>query len=232
MDKEWDDFIAEYVPEDLTFEEWLNGLEPTGEGKLVFKGKSGESVDISRESSIIRENSKKSITTITDSAIERVPNVDISGYTEEQYLFIQQQHKELLKYLRDNNDNKEVAFVFDGELGNRKEFLGTEDDLDFKNELYGSNLLIMYNHPRNSSFSTTDIIFFCDNINVKTLTIAKNNGNVEYITKSSNYNKDILKLEYSRLYGKIIKQDTDTEKEKLIRILLTKTKSGVIWSGR
>lgn len=229
LDKEWDTFVGDNVPQDMTFDEWLDNLEPTEDGKLVFKQKT---VDKSAESGIIRESSKKPITKITDSAIERVPSVGISGYSEEQCLFIQQQHKELLKYSRDNNENKEVAFVFDGELGNRKEFLGTEDDLDFKNELYGSNLLIMHNHPRNSSFSTTDIIFFCDNINVKTLTIAKNNGNVEYITKDGNYNNDILKLEYSRLYGKIVKKDTDAEKEKLIRILLTKTKSGVIWSDR
>lgn len=36
LDKEWDDFISEYVPEDLTFEEWLDGLEPAGDGKLVY----------------------------------------------------------------------------------------------------------------------------------------------------------------------------------------------------
>lgn len=51
LDKEWDGFIAEYVPEDLTFEEWLDGLEPTEDGKLVFKQKS---VDISVESGIIK----------------------------------------------------------------------------------------------------------------------------------------------------------------------------------
>lgn len=56
---------------------------------------------------------------------KKVPNVSISGYTDEQCTFIQQQHKELLKYSRDNNSNKEVAFVFNGDLKNKKEFKAT-----------------------------------------------------------------------------------------------------------
>jgi len=62
-------------------------------------------------SGIIKENSKKAITLVTDTSIERVPNIKISGYTDEQCSVIQQQHRELLKYSRDNNKNKEVAFV-------------------------------------------------------------------------------------------------------------------------
>ena len=36
LDREWEDFQREYVPEDLTFEEWLDGLEPAGDGKLIY----------------------------------------------------------------------------------------------------------------------------------------------------------------------------------------------------
>ncbi|MCD7742516.1 MAG: hypothetical protein LUI06_09965 [Ruminococcus sp.] len=44
------------------------------------------------------DKSQKPITTITEKAIERVPNVEINGYTKEQCKFIQQQHKELLNF--------------------------------------------------------------------------------------------------------------------------------------
>ena len=61
-------------------------------------GYSINTVDKSEKSDIIKERSKAPITKITDKAIERVPKVDINGYTDEQCRFIQQQHKELLKY--------------------------------------------------------------------------------------------------------------------------------------
>lgn len=76
----------------------------------TFKGKFG--VEKSGGSGIIKEENKKPITPITDKAIERVPKVDIAGYSEEQRVEIQKQHKELLKFSKEQNDNKEVAFVF------------------------------------------------------------------------------------------------------------------------
>ena len=85
-------------------------------------GKSGKKVDKSEKGGIIRENNNtKPITEITDKAIESVPKVNIYGYTDEQCAMIQKQHKELLEYARDNNSGNEVAFVFDGDLQNRKE---------------------------------------------------------------------------------------------------------------
>ncbi|MBE6861946.1 MAG: hypothetical protein E7497_03470 [Ruminococcus sp.] len=183
-------------------------------------------------SGIIKENSKKAITLVTDTSIERVPNIKISGYTDEQCSVIQQQHRELLKYSRDNNKNKEVAFVFDNELNNRKEFIESDDKLDFGSSLYGKDLYVMHNHPRNSSYSTTDLIFFLGNSNVKTFTIVKNNGNVEYLIKSSDFDSAKFKLEYNRLYRKIVTTGSDAEKDKFVRTFLNKTKSGVIWSER
>ena len=49
LNKEWDTFKADNVPQDMTFDEWLDRLEPTEDGKLVFKQKT---VDISGESGI------------------------------------------------------------------------------------------------------------------------------------------------------------------------------------
>ena len=203
--------------------------------KLYSNGsaKPKEGVDKSGESGIIRESSKpKPITEITDKAIESVPKVNISGYTDEQCAMIQKQHKELLEYSREHNDNKEVAFVFDGSLESRKEFMGSDDKIDFGRGLYGSNITVLHNHPRNSSYSVTDIIFFGDNSNVKTLTIVKNNGKVEYLTKNEKFDSAVFKLEYDRLYRKIVKSGTDSEKDKFVKNLLNKSKSGVIWSER
>ena len=198
----------------------------------LYRSKFPKNVDNSGESGIIEESNKKAITPITDTSIERVPNVKISGYTDEQCSIIQQQHKELLRYSRDSNESKEVAFVFDSELNNRKEFKGSDDKLDFGSTLYGKELFVMHNHPRNSSYSLNDIIFFWNNDNIKTFTIMKNNGGIEYITKGNDYDFKKFKLEYDRLYKKIVINDNDVEKDKLVRTLLNKTRSGVIWSDR
>ena len=202
------------------------------EMQSLYRSKSPKNVDNSGESGIIEESNKKAITPITDTSIERVPNVKISGYTDEQCSIIQQQHKELLRYSRDSNESKEVAFVFDSELNNRKEFKGSDDKLDFGSTLYGKELFVMHNHPRNSSYSLNDIIFFWNNDNIKTFTIMKNNGGIEYITKGNDYDFKKFKLEYDRLYKKIVINDNDVEKDKLVRTLLNKTRSGVIWSDR
>ena len=196
--------------------------------------KSVKPVAKSGESGIINEKSKKPITPITESAINKVPKSKILGYIEEQCAFIQQQHKELLTYSKENNDCKEVAFVFDSNLtlASRKEFTGTDDRLDFGNNLYGKDLFVMHNHLRNSSFSLVDIAFFWSSDNIKTLTIVKNNGSIEYITKCDNYDFKKLKVEYDRMYKKIVVKGTDSEKDKLVKALLNKTKAGVLWSDR
>lgn len=36
LDREWEEFQRDYVPDDLTFDEWLEGLEPTEDGKLIY----------------------------------------------------------------------------------------------------------------------------------------------------------------------------------------------------
>ena len=198
----------------------------------TFKGKFG--VEKSGGSGIIKEENKKPIMPITDKAIERVPKVDIDGYSEEQRVEIQKQHKELLKFSKEHNQNKEVAFVFREDLTDKTPLLGADDHLDFGTSLSGkgNNLMILHNHPRNSSFSDVDISLFKNLKSLKTLTIVKNNGDVEFITKGDNFNDEVFKLEYNRLKKKMVKNNTDAEYDKFISKLLNKTKSGVIWSEK
>lgn len=178
------------------------------------------------------KHSKKPIIEITDKAIDKVPYVAISGYSEEQCKKIQEQHKELLRFARDENGNKETAFVFRKDLSDRSEVKGTDDRLDLGGSMHGkgTDLIIMHNHPRNSSYSTTDIDFFAGNTDIKTLTIVKNNGKIETLTKGNNFDLSVFQKEYNRLYTKIVLTDTDAEKDKFVKTLLTKTRSGVIWN--
>lgn len=184
--------------------------------------------------SLNENSSKKPITKITDEAIDKIPLVSITGYSDEQCAFIQRQHKELLKYSRDNNGNKEVAFVFRSDFSDRTEHKGSDDRLEFGTALNGKgkDLVVMHNHPRNSSYSTTDIDLFAGNDVIKTLTIVKNNGKVETLTKSTNFDLSVFQKEYNRLYKKIVITNTNAEKDRFVKTLLSKTKSGVIWNVR
>ena len=195
-------------------------------------GDSINTVDKSEKSDIIKETSKAPITKITDKAIERVPKVDIDGYTDEQCRFIQQQHKELLKYARDNNENKEAAFVFNNDLSCRKEFLGEAEGLDFGNKLQGKDLFVMHNHPRNSSYSDTDIVFMLSHDVANSLSIVGNDGTVEVISKTDNYRKDNLKLDFKRQYKKYVKTVSDVEIDKAVRKFIERNKEGLQWTQK
>ena len=170
----------------------------------------------------------KPVTQITDTAVNKVSKVNISDYSDEQCEYIQKQHKELLEYSRQNNDNKEVSFVFDKDLGHRKEFIGEDDNLDFGNSLYGTNLFMMHNHPRNSSYSYTDLAEFIGNSSIKTLSIVKNNGSVEVLTKLCECDRLKLATDLERMKRNMLKTGSDAEYNRIVeKFLIKQRKNGV-----
>ena len=193
-----------------------------------------ESVAKSGKSGIIKEKSKKPITPITDKAISRIPKVDIEGYTEEQCLEILKQHKELLKFSKEQNDNKEVAFVLKNDVSKMitEPIKGTDEKIDFGSALQGKDLFVMHNHPRNSSYSLNDIIEFIKNDSIKTFTIVKNDGNIEVLTKLKGYDRLSLLTELQRMGKKRIKTGSDSEYRKVIDKFLSKHQEGGLFEWK
>lgn len=193
-----------------------------------------ESVAKSGKSGIIKEKSKKPITPITDKAISRIPKVDIEGYTEEQCLKIQKQHKELLKFSKEQNENKEVAFVLKNDVSKMitEPIKGTDEKIDFGSALQGKDLFVMHNHPRNSSYSLNDIIEFIKNDSIKTFTIVKNDGNIEVLTKLKGYDRLSLLTELQRMRKKRIKTGSDSEYRKVIDKFLSKHQEGGLFEWK
>lgn len=193
-----------------------------------------ESVAKSGKSVIIKEKSKKPITPITDKAISRIPKVDIEGYTEEQCLKIQKQHKELLKFSKEQNENKEVAFVLKNDVSKMitEPIKGTDEKIDFGSALQGKDLFVMHNHPRNSSYSLNDIIEFIKNDSIKTFTIVKNDGNIEVLTKLKGYDRLSLLTELQRMGKKRIKTGSDSEYRKVIDKFLSKHQEGGLFEWK
>ena len=185
---------------------------------------SQKSLDISENSDIIREGILREPTKITDAAIESVPLVEIDGLTSSENEFVREQHRELLRYARDNNDGNEVAFVFRKGFTERSEFLGSDDRIVFGSALFGKGdgLFMMHNHPRNSSFSYNDIIEFFDDI-ISAMSIVKNNGGVEVIKKSETYDRKKAMIEYGRLMKTYNKEE---QAGQLVSMLLKKLVNG------
>ncbi len=173
----------------------------------------------SNNSSIIKEQSATNITEITEEAISKVPKVSISGYTDEQATFIQQQHKELLRYAKDNNESKEVAFVFRKGLTDRTEYIGTDKEIDFGATLStkGKELFVMHNHPRNSPCSYDDILELINCGEMQTIGIVKNNGSIEIVNKLPKYSPNIAWLELERNKSKYVINKTDIEYKRTVK---------------
>lgn len=223
-------------------EQWervtVNGKNALG-SKLPKKAESvnkitAENVAKSGKSGIIKEKSKKPITPITDKAISCIPKVDIEGYTEEQCLEIQKQHKELLKFSKEQNEDKEVAFVLKNDVSKMitEPIKGTDEKIDFGSALQGKDLFVMHNHPRNSSYSLNDIIEFIKNDSIKTFTIVKNDGNIEVLTTLKGYDRLSLLTELQRMGKKRIKTGSDSEYRKVIDKFLSKHQEGGLFEWK
>ena len=118
--------------------------------------------------------------------------------------------------------------MFDSSFKNRREFIGTDDTIDFGTALYGIDGIILHNHPRNSSYSFRDIVEFIASDSMKTFTIIKNNGAVEILTKLNDVDKKSLLIELRRLEKNNVKLGIDSEYRKIIDKFLGKCVEGGI----
>lgn len=179
----------------------------------------------------IKEKSANKVTPITDNAIKNVKKVEISGFNDEQNDYIHNQHKELLKYARENNDNKEVAFVFRNDLSDKTIFKGDNDTVDFGNALIGKGdgLFVMHNHPNNSAFSDRDIRFIVSDGSIQSISVVNNNGGIEVLTKSTEYDEQNTITHLKRAYKKYVNNDSDEEITKAIDYFLKHNGGNFVW---
>lgn len=78
---------------------------------------------------------------------------------------MQAKHKELLEFARNDNPSGKCAFILSSEFNNQVNCVGKTSTLYFSSRetvnmlTYNRNLYVMHNYPKNSSFSTTDVMF-------------------------------------------------------------------------
>lgn len=161
------------------------------------------------------ERGKGPITKITDSVINDFPAVKLDWFTEDQNKQFRSLHKELLQTSRDKNNCFETAFIVSGDLSRKTIVFGDETTISIPPLSTGLNSWILHNHPRNSSFSIEDIAAVTIP-GYQGITIAKNNGGLEILTKSPNCDNIRLQNDVRRFLIRKPNKISDSDAQKMI----------------
>lgn len=135
---------------------------------------------------------------ITDIAIQKVPLVAPNGADHQTAFFIQETHKELLRFAQKQNDSNEVACLLDLTTGEKLDFVkGDQISVDIERDAASyhwlrnspeKSLMLCHNHPGQSYFSDSDLVLFLEHEAIGTLSIVTNQGKVWTISKTQGYN--------------------------------------------
>lgn len=146
----------------------------------------------------LRQKNRGQKVAITDIAIQKVPLVAPNGADHQTAFFIQETHKELLRFAQKQNDSNEVACLLDLTTGEKLDFVkGDQISVDIEGDAASyhwlrnspeKSLMLCHNHPGQSYFSDSDLVLFLEHEAIGTLSIVTNQGKVWTISKTQGYN--------------------------------------------
>ena len=146
----------------------------------------------------LRQKNRGQKVAITDIAIQKVPLVAPNGADHQTAFFIQETHKELLRFAQKQNDSNEVACLLDLTTGEKLDFVkGDQVSVDVEKDAASyhwlrhspeKSLMLCHNHPGQSYFSDSDLVLFLEHGAIGTLSIVTNQGKVWTISKTQGYN--------------------------------------------
>ena len=149
---------------------------------------------------------------ITDVAIDKVPYVEVQGFTPEQNRVFQQLNRDLLRIAKENNNSDEVACVYNLYTSEKTPFVfGDTVHVDLENDInvqmikkksYAFELAVGHNHPSTSNFSFADIDYFISNDYYGLMSVVSNQGEVYILLKTSNYDYDKIRKIQKKLLNK------------------------------
>ena len=148
----------------------------------------------------LRQKNRGKKVSITDIAIQKVPLVAPNGADHQTAFFIQETHKELLRFAQTQNNSNEVACLLDLTTGEKLDFVkGDQVSVDVEADAASyhwlqskspKSLMLCNNHPGQSYFSMNDISVFMYYPQIKSLSIVTNQGKVWHITKLDRFDFD------------------------------------------
>lgn len=146
----------------------------------------------------LRQKNRGQKVAITDIAIQKVPLVAPNGADHQTAFFIQETHKELLRFAQKQNDSNEVACLLDLTTGEKLDFVkGDQISVDIERDAASyhwlrnspeKSLMLCHNHPGQSYFSDSDLVLFLEHEAIGTISIVTNQGKVWTISKTQGYN--------------------------------------------
>lgn len=189
------------------------------------KRSSSESNAAVRSEYTLQQKNRGKKVAITDIAVDKVPKVSFGGISEEMAGTVQQAHKDLLKFSKEQNDSNEVAGLLDLTTGERLPFVkgnnvevNIEADADsyhWMRTMPERSIMLMHNHPGQSYFSMNDISVFMRYSSIRTMSIVTNQGKVWQISKTSKFNFDEAKASMVRAIAA-----SDGNKDQAIEVFL------------
>lgn len=164
----------------------------------------------------LRQKNRGQKVAITDIAIQKVPLVAPNGADHQTAFFIQETHKELLRFAQKQNDSNEVACLLDLTTGEKLDFVkGDQTSVDVEMDAASyhwlrtrkaNSVMLCHNHPGQSYFSLQDVMVFLKNDPISTMSIVTNQGKVWTISKTDRF-------DYDAAFAELYKYRGATEKE-------------------
>ena len=159
----------------------------------------------------LRQKNRGQKVAITDIAIQKVPLVAPNGADDRTALFIQQTHKELLRFAQKQNDSNEVACLLDLTTGEKLDFVkGDQISVNIEADAASyhwlrskpeKSVMLCHNHPGQSYFSLQDVAIFLTNRPIRTMSIVTNQGKVWTITKTERFDFNKAYTELAKYRG-------------------------------
>ena len=156
----------------------------------------------------LRQKNRGQKVDITDIAIQKVPLVAPNGADHQTAFFIQETHKELLRFAQMQNNSNEVACLLDLTTGEKLDFVkGDQVSVNVEADAASyhwlrtrppNSVMLCHNHPGQSYFSMNDISVFMHYDAVRTMSIVTNQGKVWTISKTAEFDFAAAKESMSR----------------------------------
>ena len=156
----------------------------------------------------LRQKNRGKKVSITDIAIQKVPLVAPNGADHQTAFFIQEAHKELLRFAQTQNSSNEVACLLDLTTGEKLDFVkGDQVSVNVEADAASyhwlrtrppGSVMLCHNHPGQSYFSMNDISVFMHYDAVGTMSIVTNQGKVWTISKTAEFDFAAAKESMSR----------------------------------
>lgn len=191
---------------------WTGHEEPSSRLKNLFQFGGSDGI-MGIEDVVALEQAKKRDhkIAVTDVAIDKVPLVQVKGFSAEQNLRLQEAHKEILRIAKTQNDSNEVLGVYLHDFSRRVHVLGNEfgvvpsENLEAMSLFFSARrneIMYLHNHPSTNKFSLADIMEFIRYGQIGLLSVVTNQGEIYVLNKGPQYDYNKARALFAKIFLK------------------------------